>query len=134
MMNTLMSKGHGDTIITLTNSWRYLAIGSVLACILQFSLFLFFNYNKYYLFIAIIIFLINHYYIYRLWLDNHFFKIIYRQEETEPFDNALIFLFPNKIKNRSMEQRWYGTKKLFTRALYSLLLLWVWFLVTIIFL
>lgn len=134
MMSTLMNKGHGDIIITLTNSWRYLAIGSVLACILQFSLFLCFNYNKYYLFTAIIIFLINHYYIYRLWLDNHFFKIIYQQEETKTFDNALIFLFPIKMKNRSMEQRWRGTKQLFIRALCSVLLLWVCFLVTIIFL
>ncbi|HEC8345132.1 TPA: hypothetical protein RG646_RS01720 [Providencia rettgeri] len=131
-MNTLMDKNHGDIIIAFTNSWRYLATGSILSFICQFSLFLCLNYNKYYLFIAIIIFIISHYYIYRLWLDNHFFKIIYHQENTKAFDNTLTFLFPRKTKGRSMEQRWYGTKQLFTRALLSVLLLWLWLLITVV--
>ncbi|MBQ0329012.1 hypothetical protein J9231_14280, partial [Providencia rettgeri] len=70
--------------------------------------------------------------IYRLWLDNHFFKIIYHQENTKAFDNTLTFLFPRKTKDRSMEQRWYGTKQLFTRALLSVLLLWLWLLITVV--
>ncbi|WP_353241854.1 hypothetical protein [Providencia sp.] len=131
-MNQLTDKNCGEVIQTLTRSWFYLAMGSVLSLIFQFSLFLGINSGKYYLFISIILFVISHYYIYRLWLDNHFFKIIYQQGTTETFDYALSFFMPKKLLNRTMEQRWQGTKTLFNRALLSVVILWAWLLVTVI--
>lgn len=131
-MNTLMNKQQGDVITILTHSWRYFATGSVLALFCQFALYFYSNYPKYILFINIIIFIVCQYYIYRLWLDNHFFKIIYTHNETEHFDNALNSLFPNKIKHRTMQQRWSGTKRLFTHALGLVLVQWIGLLVTII--
>ncbi|SPZ17046.1 Uncharacterised protein [Providencia rettgeri] len=95
-MNTLMNKQQGEVITILTHSWRYFAVGSVLALFCQLSLFLGSNYPKYILFVNVIIFIICQYYIYRLWLDNHFFKIIYTHNETEHFDNALNFYFQAK--------------------------------------
>lgn len=131
-MNQLTDKNCGEVILVLTRSWLYLAISSVLGLIFQLSLFLGINNGKYYLFISMILFIICHYYIYRLWLDNHFFKIIYQQGTTEPFDYALSFFMPNKPNNRTMEQRWQGTKTLFNRALLSVVILWAWLLVTVI--
>ncbi|WP_273805022.1 hypothetical protein [Providencia rettgeri] len=131
-MKQLTDKNCGEVIRVLTRSWSYLAIGSALSLIFQLSLFLGINNGKYYLFISIILFIISHYYIYRLWLDNHFFKVIYQQGTIEPFDYALNFLIPNKPTNRTMEQRWQGTKTLFNRALLSVVILWIWLLVTVI--
>ena len=131
-MNTLMNKQQGEVITILTHSWRYFAVGSVLALFCQLSLFLGSNYPKYILFVNVIIFIICQYYIYRLWLDSHFFKIIYTHNETEHFDNALNFLFPSKIKHRTIQQRWFGTKRLFIRALGLVLLQWIGLLVAII--
>lgn len=134
-MNQLTDKNCGEVIQILTRSWLYLAIGSVLGLICQLSLFLGINginNGKYYLFFGIILFIISHYYIYRLWLDNHFFKMIYQQGTTEPFDYALSFFMYKKPTNRTMEQRWQGTKDLFKYAILSVVILWIWLLVTVI--
>ncbi|HFF1652642.1 TPA: hypothetical protein ACGBIO_000294 [Providencia rettgeri] len=131
-MNQLTDKNCGEVIQILTRSWLYLAIGSVLGLICQLNLFLGINNGKYYLFVGIILFIISHYYIYRLWLDNHFFKMIYQQGTTEPFDYALSFFMHKKPINRTMEQRWQGTKNLFKHAVLSVVILWIWLLVTVI--
>ncbi len=105
--NTLMNKQQGEVITILTHSWRYFAVGSVLALFCQLSLFLGSNYPKYILFVNVIIFIICQYYIYRLWLDNHFFKIIYTHNETEHFDNALNFYFkPNQTSYDAAKVVW----------------------------
>ena len=83
-----MDKNRGEVIIIFTESWRYLVIGSLLALIGQFSLFFGFNAQRWSLFIGTGLFTISQYYIYRLWLDNHFFKLIYRQGNTDAFDDA----------------------------------------------
>lgn len=131
-MNTLMNKQHGEVIAILTNSWRYFAAGSVFALFCQLALFFYSNYSKYILLANTIIFVISQYYIYRLWLDNYFFKIIYHHNETEHFDHALNFLFPSKAKHRTMQQRWSGTKQLFTCAFGLVLAQWLGLFVVII--
>ncbi|WP_369311311.1 hypothetical protein [Providencia rettgeri] len=131
-MSQLTDKNCGEVILILTKSWSYLAIASVLGLICQLSLFIGISSEKYSLFICIILFVINHYYIYRLWLDNHFFNIIYQQGTTEAFDYSLRILIPKKTINRTMVQRWQGTKTLFNRAVLSVVILWAWLLVTVI--
>ncbi|MGO2304303.1 MAG: hypothetical protein ACTH5W_06330 [Providencia sp.] len=131
-MNLLTNKNNGEVIIILTASWRYFALGSLLAFTCQFILYLCSFSNRISLFIGTTLFIINHYYIYRLWLDNHFFKLIYHQGTTRHFDEAFFYLFPNKQPINSMEKRWFGTKKLFNYCLVSIVLLWGWLLLSII--
>ncbi|BBG58748.1 hypothetical protein [Providencia rustigianii] len=132
-MSHLMDKNRGEVIIIFTESWRYLVIGSLLALIGQFSLFFGFNAQRWSLFIGTGLFTISQYYIYRLWLDNHFFKLIYRQGNTDAFDDASKVLFPKKSTHKSMDERWIGTRNLFNRACYLVLTLWIWLLLSIVF-
>ncbi len=130
-MSPLNDKSHGDVIIILTASWRYFVLGALLAFICQFILFICGFSNRFQLFIGALLFIINQYYIYRLWLDNHFFRLIYRQDSTQEFDHAISYFFPKKQKNKTMEQRWFGTKNLFKNALLSIVSLWAWLLFSI---
>ncbi|MDD9340568.1 MAG: hypothetical protein PV362_13140 [Providencia heimbachae] len=130
-MSPLNDKTHGDVIIILTSSWRYFVLGALLAFICQFILFICGFSNRFYLFIGALIFIINQYYIYRLWLDNHFFRLIYRQGNVQAFDQAMLYFFPKKQTNKNIEQRWFGTKNLFNNALFSVVSLWVWLLFSI---
>lgn len=131
-MSRLTNKNCGEVILILTRSWRYFAVASVLGFICQFSLFLSININQYYLLISTILFIASHYYIFRLWLDNHFFRMIYQQESTAYFDDGLHFLMPKKAVNRTMEQRWLGTKRIFNRGLLCVIILWGWLLISLI--
>ena len=131
-MNPLTNKNNGEVIIILTASWRYFAIGSLLAFICQFILYLYSFSNRINLFIGMTLFIISHYYIYRLWLDNHFFKLIYHQGTEQFFDEAFSYLFPNKQVNSNMAERWFGTKRLFNYCLIFITLSWGWLLFSII--
>lgn len=130
-MSNLSDKKCGDVIVILTASWRYLACASILAFTCQLILFICSLTDRIYLFVGITIFIIGHYFIFRLWLDNHFFKILYQLGDTHCFDLALQQLFPKKQAAISMEQRWSGTKKLFNYALLFVVLLWIWLLTSI---
>ena len=131
-MSNLIDKNQGSVIIILTASWRYFASGALLALLCQFALFLSLFPTRYYLLISLLLFIISQYYIYRLWLDNHFFKLIYQLDTPQLFDSTLFVLFPKKKPAKSMEQRWIGTKRLYSKALISTLVLWVWLIITII--
>ncbi|EKT62686.1 hypothetical protein [Providencia burhodogranariea] len=130
-MSNLSDKKCGDVIIALTASWRYFACASILAFICQLALFICSFTEQIYLFVGIVIFIINHYFIFRLWLDKHFFKILYRQDDNHCFDLALQEIFPKKQVAISMEKRWNGTKKLFNYALSFVILYWFWILTSI---
>lgn len=130
-MSNLTDKKCGDVIVIFTASWRYLASASILAFICQFVLFICGLTRYIYLFVSIAIFIISHYFIFRLWLDKHLFKILYQQGDSHCFDFALQQLFPKRPAAVSMEQRWSGTKKLFNYALSFVVLHWIWILVSI---
>lgn len=137
-MSSLMDKKCGEVIVVFTASWRYLAIGAILALLGQFALLFNDAISRFSLAVSVGLFIASQYFIFRLWLDHHFFTLIYRQGDTQAFDEALGHLFPQSSgnqnrENRSMESRWEGTRKLFQRASYCVALLWGWLLFSLIF-
>lgn len=137
-MSSLMDKNQGDVIVVFTASWRYFAIGAILALLGQFALLFNGAISPFSLAVSVGLFFVSQYVIFRLWLDHHFFTLIYRQGDTQAFDEALGLLFPQysgnqNRENRSMESRWEGTRKLFQRASYCVALLWGWLLFSLIF-
>lgn len=99
----------------------YLPTNLIYRFIYTASLFLFRN----------CLFIISHYYIFRLSLDNHLFKVLYQTPDAHHFDLALQFLFKKNQHALSMEQRWIGTKKLFNYALVFVISAWGWLLISI---
>ncbi|WP_323085068.1 hypothetical protein [Providencia alcalifaciens] len=137
-MSSLMDKNQGDVIVAFTASWRYFAVGAILALLGQFALLLHDSISPFSLAVSVGLFFASQYFIFRLWLDHHFFTLIYRQGDIQAFDEALGLLFPQSSsnqnrKNRSMESRWEGTRKLFQRASYCVVLLWGWLFFSLIF-
>ncbi|HHR5899545.1 TPA: hypothetical protein ACS7XC_000404 [Providencia alcalifaciens] len=132
-MSSLLDKGRGDVIVVLTGSWRYLAIAAILALLGQFALLFHGAISHLSLAVGVMLFFASQYFIFRLYLDHHFFILIYRQGDTQAFDDALGHLFPQSSAGRSMESRWAGTRKLFQRASYAVTLLWGWLLFSLIF-
>lgn len=131
-MNNLSNRQCGNVMVIFTSSWRYLASASLLAFICQFILYIYSFDNWVYLFVNSIIFIISHYYIFRLWFDNQLFQVLYQQDDCSHFDFALQYLFPKKQIITNMHQRWDGTKKLFNYALSLVVIHWVWLIVSMI--
>lgn len=131
-MSHLSDKQCGNVMVIFTSSWRYLAGASLLAFICQFILSIYSLDNWIYLFVNIIIFIISHYYIFRLWFDNQLFQVLYQQNDSAHFDFALQYLFPKKQIITNMNQRWDGAKKLFNCALFFVVLHWIWLIISIV--
>lgn len=129
--NVLTTKTARNMIVSLTQSWRYLFFLSVLSYLSSLLLQLFYFKNNYFLFISSVCFLFTHYFLFRLWLDNHFFKILYRYHDNDNFDYCLSFLFNKKTSHCSMEIRWLGTKRLFSLALLTTLIQWLWGIISL---
>ncbi|ELX8378810.1 hypothetical protein AB7W88_12125 [Providencia vermicola] len=130
-MSHLSNKQCGDVMIIFTASWRYLCCASLLAFICQLILFIDSFTQHLYFFLGTVFFIISHYYIFRLSLDNHLFKVLYQTPDAHHFDLALQFLFKKNQHALSMEQRWIGTKKLFNYALVFVISAWGWLLISI---
>lgn len=74
----------------------------------------------------ILLFLITHYYCWRLWLDEQLFQLLNNESELAEFDNGMALLWPQKSREtRTLAARWRGTKRLFYRAIISLISLWL---------
>ncbi|MCP1440237.1 hypothetical protein J3D56_003673 [Erwinia persicina] len=72
------------------------------------------------------LFLLTHYYCWRLWLDERFFQLIESENDLIEFDNGIAHLWAKrKGSTRSLVERWYGAKILFYKAIFSLLMLWL---------
>ncbi|WP_330985712.1 MULTISPECIES: hypothetical protein [Enterobacterales] len=72
------------------------------------------------------LFLLTHYYCWRLWLDERLFQLIERESDLTEFDSGMAHLWPKKTGNtiRTLAERWRGARNLFYRAMFSLMALW----------
>ena len=111
------------------SSWRYFAALTLPSLVLIFNL----------LFSADCVllmglFLLTHYYCWRLWLDERLFQIIESESDLAEFDNGMAHLWAKKAGNtRTQAERWRGARNLFYRAMFSLIALWIVSLCTVLY-
>lgn len=129
----LTTKTSGKVIVSLTQSWRYLLLLSLLPYISTSPVFSLHFHNKLAFFVASILFLFTQYPLFRLWLDSHFFQALYRYQDDVSFDESLSILFPKRPKKQTIEARWLGTKRLFSFAVIGVSVQWIWCLVMLFF-
>lgn len=80
------------------------------------------------------LFLLTHYYCWRLWLDERLFQLIGRECDLAEFDNGMATLWGKKTGyTRTLAERWHGARNLFHRAIFSLMALWVASLCTVLY-
>lgn len=129
----LTTKTSGKVIVSLTQSWRYLLLLSLLPYISTSPVFSLHFHNKLAFFVASILFLFTQYHLFRLWLDSHFFQALYRYQDDVSFDESLSILFPKRPKKQTIEARWLGTKRLFSFAVIGVSVQWIWCLAMLFF-
>ncbi len=101
-------------------SWRYLALLSLPPLILAFNLL----YSLASVFL-LMLFLVVHYFCWRLWLDERLLLLLSSEEDLAKFDEGMAWLWPVKLTHtRTFPERWRGVKTLFYRALGATLALW----------
>ncbi|MBS0850054.1 hypothetical protein [Citrobacter sp. JGM124] len=114
--------------ITMTNkimhihlsSWRYFAALTLPPLVLTFNL----------LFSASCVllmglFLLTHYYCWRLWLDERLFQLIESECDLIEFDNGMAHLWGKRKGNTcTLVERWSGVRVIFYKAIFSVLALW----------
>lgn len=74
------------------------------------------------------LFLLTHYYCWRLWLDERLFQLIEsdcNEKDLIEFDDGMALLWAKrKGSSRSLLERWGGAKIIFYKAISSLMALW----------
>ncbi len=75
------------------------------------------------------LFLITHYYCWRLWLDERLFRLLNKENDLVSFDDGMARLWSIKKPGRSLEERWQGASRLFHRTLWATGALWAALLV-----
>lgn len=76
--------------------------------------------------ILLVLFFITHYYCWRLWLDERLFRLLNDDHDLAAFDNGMAQLWPKKsVPPRALVQRWRGVRRLFYRAILTLMALWL---------
>ncbi|KHN50797.1 hypothetical protein [Pectobacterium fontis] len=102
------------------SSWRYFAALTLPPVGLIFTLFFSID-----CVILMVLFLLTHYYCWRLWLDEKLFQLLDNENDLSKFDNGMAYLWGKKTCNtRTLAERWRGTRDLFYRAMFSLMALW----------
>ncbi|MGV3345815.1 hypothetical protein ACGVWS_08730 [Enterobacteriaceae bacterium LUAb1] len=111
------------------SSWRYFAALTLPPLVLIF--------NRWFSTDSVLLtglFLLTHYYCWRLWLDEQLFQLIESESDLVAFDNGMAHLWTQKTGNtRTLAERWHGTRTLFYRAMFWLMALWVTSLCTILY-
>ncbi|ODQ01873.1 MULTISPECIES: hypothetical protein [Enterobacterales] len=129
----LTTETSGNVILSLTQSWRYLLLLSLLPYISTWPVFSLHFHNKLAFFVASLLFLFTQYHLFRLWLDSHFFRDLYRSKDDVSFDESLLILFPKRLKKQTMKARWLGAKRLFSFAVLGVSVQWIWCLAMLFF-
>lgn len=70
------------------------------------------------------LFLITHYYCWRLWLDELLFRLINKENDLASFDEGMARIWTIKKPGRPLEERWQGASRLFHRTLWATGALW----------
>mgnify|MGYP003281753655 FL=1 len=103
------------------SSWRYFAALSLPPIMLAFACLPIGEVAA-----LCILFLVAHYYCWRLWLDERLFQLLNEESNLAEFDQGMAYLWGTASgKTRSMSERWHGVRRLFYRAILALLALWV---------
>lgn len=103
------------------SSWRYIAALTLPPLVLIFNLL--FSADSV---LLMGLFLLTHYYCWRLWLDERLFQLIESESDLAEFDNGMAHLWAKKVGNtRTLAERWRGARNLFYRAMFSLMALWI---------
>lgn len=102
------------------SSWRYFAALTLPPLALNFNLL--FSVDCVFL---MGLFLLTHYYCWRLWLDERLFQIIESESDFAEFDKGMAHLWAKNTGNtRTLAERWRGTRNLFYMSIFSLTALW----------
>lgn len=102
------------------SSWRYFAALTLPPLALIFNLM--FSADCV---VLMLLFLLTHYYCWRLWLDERLFQLIISESDLVEFDNGMAHLWAKKTGGtRTLAERWRGARNLFYRAMFSLMALW----------
>lgn len=96
----LTTKTSGKVIVSLTQSWRYLLLLSLLPYISTWPVFSLHFHNKLAFFVASLLFLFTQYHLFRLWLDSHFFRHFIAIKMMLALMKASLRYFLNAPKNR----------------------------------
>ncbi len=103
------------------SSWRYMAMLTLPPLYISFQIHVDLIKPP-----LLLLFIITHYYCWRLYLDEELFKLLEGGGNLVAFDNALKLCWrKRKCTERTVEQRWQATAKLFYRARLAFILLWV---------
>lgn len=103
------------------SSWRYFAVLTLPPLILAFNLL----YSLESL-VLLILFLMAHYYCWRLRLDEQLFLLLNHESDLAAFDEGMAHLWASKSGNtRTLAERWRGVRRLFYRAMFTLIMLWL---------
>lgn len=120
----LNTKAAGAVIISALKQWKLIESASVVMLALQLGLMFHLSHSCLYtkiLFIAgFVLFIVLQVFIMRLYFDKLLFEQIYDYkniaEDIKLFDKVMNFLVCSKLKPRTMESRWKGTKCLIKTA------------------
>ncbi|MFY0401211.1 hypothetical protein ACOMDP_01095 [Pantoea dispersa] len=117
MSNTIMT----SRIMQIhLSSWRYFAVLTLPPMVLVFNLLFLVD-----CVLLMGLFLLTHYYCWRLWLDERLFQLIASQSDIAEFDNGMAHMWAKRKEGtRSMAERYHGAKIIFYKAIFSLLALW----------
>ncbi|ELY3083838.1 hypothetical protein [Klebsiella sp. 141130] len=111
------------------SSWRYFAALTLPPLVLLFNLLFSLD-----CVLLMGLFLLTHYYCWRIWLDERLFQLIESESDLAEFDNGMAHLWAKKTGNtRTLAERWRGARNLFYRAMFSLMALWVASLCTVLY-
>lgn len=111
-------------------SWRYFALLTLPPLVLVFNLL--YSLESV---VLLILFLITHYYCWRLWLDERLFTLLDNKCDLAAFDEGMSHLWPVKSTHtRTQAERWRGVRGLFYRAMVALFSLWLASLFSVIYL
>lgn len=117
MLNTRLAN---DIVRIHLSGWRY-----IMALTLPPLVLLYYFSNIYTIVIIGLLFLMTHYYCWRLWLDTQLFSLLNRENSMAEFDEVMTVLWPKTYRaGRTLPQRWLGARRLFRHAVCSLILLW----------
>lgn len=115
--------------VTMTNtviaihlaSWRYFALLTLPPLALAFNLLYTLDCIA-----LLILFLLTHYYCWRLWLDERLFLLLNGETDLAEFDAAMACIGKKSPASaRPYEARWRGARRYFYRTIVSLSLLWL---------
>jgi hypothetical protein len=122
----------GQTLLISLSSWRYILTVSLIAYLFC-AVLLLCRASVWGCAVSLAAGLVTLYYCWRLWMDYHFFQLLYRDKaDIAAFDQAIDALWSKNSAVRSLAARWTATSKLIVRAWQWAALQWLGVIVSVI--